>query len=409
MQWQQVIQVIRRLGNKRRHLWTILTGLVGMLLFGLGFALALIDLTAELDSPAILEFLTLEGIPQPLRTLIFLVAGAALLVYTLLRINEFILALAIPGATGSSLLNLVYERMTSAEKPHVVVFGSGIGLFIMLNAIKDQVSSVDIVLPMGEDVQLYEELLNANHLKMHHAFVATISGASLSAKFTDGEVIEGFLAIKETRHKSAIEQLYLKPHEPATTTQHNADLITAINDADAIIFGPTSLYSGIVASILPPDVSRALSQTAALKIFICPVMTEPGKTDNYSVSDHVTTVEKHGGFALDYVILNNKRISYDLARKYYDYGAEQVLLDLDEFEHTFLKVDFSHRLGEVRQLGSAVLIDGDMINASVQRILGQQEEKLVVRHDPDKLKTYFAKVFDHIEYRRTLNSREDTP
>ncbi|PJF34096.1 MAG: hypothetical protein CUN57_00440 [Phototrophicales bacterium] len=234
-------------------------------------------------------------------------------------------------------------------------------------------------------------------------YISKLPNGTLCAEFNDNTIVEGMLSIKETRNTSGIRRLYAKyDEEPNPSQIVNPELIDVIQRADAVVFGPTSLFSGIIASLLPPDVSTALRNTRALKIFICPVMTEPGKTDNFSVSDHVTHVEQHGNFNLDYVILNTKRISYALAEKYYDYGAEQVLLNLDEFEHTYLKVDFSALLGEIRQLNHAVLIDDDLINASVQKILGQSDEKLVVRHDPDKLKAVFEKIFDHIEYRRNL-------
>lgn len=405
MRWSKLLL---RPGGRRRWAGVTLVMLLGLLCTGLATATLLLDLASALNSP-LLAALTLAGLPQPLRTLAFLAVGLLLLGWGLGRINRYLFALILPNADpNTSLLNLVYERIASADKPRVVVFSNGIGLFIVLNAIKDEVSQVDVVLPMGEDIRIYSELLNANNLKLRNVFVANLPAGTLTARFTDGSEVEGFLAIKETRGRGAVQQLFIRPREAAAqnpsspTVESNSDLLTALRAADAVVFGPTSLFTGVIASLLAPDVAQTIAASDALKVFICPVMTEPGKTDQFSVSDHVATFERHAQFDLDYVILNNKRIAYDLARKYYDYGAEQVLLDLDEFEHTYLKVDFSDRLGEVRQLNRATLIEDDLINASVQKILGQADEKLVVRHDPEKLRRVFAKIFDFIEYRRQV-------
>lgn len=397
-QFSRWLQVLYGAGSRRRLLLLLSGLLIGVLAIGLGFAYLILFLGKATGN--LTQFTNF-----PLLGIALIGMGGAITLFNFVRLNERMMTYLSPDRDGQSVLNLVYERMASADKPRVVVFSNGIGLFILLNALKEKVSSVDVVLPQGEDTQIYGELLQANNLNLRNVYISKIPNGTLCAEFNDDTVVEGVLSIKETRNKPSIRRLYVKyanEQLPDASTNVNSELVDSLNNADAVIFGPTSLFSGIIASVLPFDVSHVLKHTRALKIFICPVMTEPGKTDNFSVSDHVTQVEQHGNFNLDYVILNTKRISYTLAEKYYDYGAEQVLLNLDEFEHTYLKVDFSARLGEIRQLNHAVLIDDDLINASVQKILGQSDEKLVVRHDPDKLKTVFEKIFDHIEYRRNL-------
>ena len=394
------LQILYRAGSRRRLLLLLSGLLVGILGVGLGFAYLMLFLAQSTGNQTLFAGNPLLGIG-------LIGVGVGFTLFNFVRLNERMITFLNPARDGQSVLNLVYERMASADKPKVVIFANGIGLFILLNALKEQVSSVDVVLPQGEDTQIYGELLQANNLNLRNVYISKIQGGTLCAEFNDDSVVEGVLSIKETRNTAGIRRLFVKypdDKSPISSDNVNAELVASIKQADAVIFGPTSLFSGIIASLLPPDVSSALRNTHALKTFICPVMTEPGKTDNFSVSEHVAQVEQHGNFNLDYVILNTKRISYTLAEKYYDYGAEQVLLNLDEFEHTYLKVDFSARLGEVRQLNHAVLIDDDLINASVQKILGQADEKLVVRHDPDKLKAIFEKVFDHIDYRRNLTS-----
>jgi uncharacterized cofD-like protein len=69
----------------------------------------------------------------------------------------------------------------------------------------------------------------------------------------------------------------------------------------------------------------------AVKMFICNVMTQPGETDDYSVSDHLQAVHDHVGHHLfDYVIVNNGEIPPQVQAQYAEKGAKAVHLDLDE-------------------------------------------------------------------------------
>jgi len=40
-------------------------------------------------------------------------------------------------------------------------------------------------------------------------------------------------------------------------------------------------------------VCDAIKKSKALKIYVCNVMTQPGETDGYSVSDHIKALERH--------------------------------------------------------------------------------------------------------------------
>ena len=62
-------------------------------------------------------------------------------------------------------------------------------------------------------------------------------------------------------------------------------------------------------------------------------MTQPGETDNYNVSDHVKAIIKHSrDQMIDYVIVNDQKISDDLIVNYKYQGAKQVLIDEDQIK-----------------------------------------------------------------------------
>ncbi|MFN8373210.1 MAG: 2-phospho-L-lactate transferase CofD family protein [Anaerolineae bacterium] len=397
MDWKKVLQP--GVNIKR---WLILL-LIGMTLTGLGIAHVLQNLTPDQTEGSLLWYLGLKFVAEPARTVIFLVAGVLISVGSFVQLNRHLLNALLPHGLSGGRLAVVYDR-EMANKPNVVIFGSGIGLLIFLNSLRDMVAGITVVLPMGEDTQLYRELLNANQLGLlRNVFVSTIPNATICAEFSDGHVLEGFLAIKDSKRFGFINRLFAKYRDdkPQMTVPENADIIKAIEAADAIIFGPASLFVGIIPSLLAQDVAAAVGQSRAAKIFVCNIMTEPGKTDGFSVTKHVSMLEQHGGFYLDYIILNKNRVAFDLAKKYHDSGADQVLLDFDEFENSHIKVNLADRSGEVRMLNRAVLIEEDLISAAVQRVLEggtnpryEADSKLVVRHDSEKMRAVFHRVFD---------------
>ena len=45
-------------------------------------------------------------------------------------------------------------------------------------------------------------------------------------------------------------------------------------------------------------------QVPTIKVYVCNVMSQPGETDGYSVSDHIRAIQNHAHASLDYVIVN---------------------------------------------------------------------------------------------------------
>ncbi|NWF71299.1 MAG: YvcK family protein [Chloroflexi bacterium] len=400
MEWKLIPNLMRP-GVKVKR-WIALL-LLSSVLLGLGLASLIQEFSQGQEAGSLLWYIALRFIEEPLRSLSLVIAGISASMLALVQLNRALINILVPQIEGGRLA-VVYDR-EATNKPNVVIFGSGIGLLIFLNSIKDMVSGVTVVLPMGEDMQLYRELLNANQLGLlRNVFIATLPNATICAEFSDGYVLEGFLAIKESHRYGSINRLFARYRDdlpPAATVPENAEILKAIESADAIILGPASLFVGIIPSLLAKDVATAVNHSRAAKIFVCNIMTEPGKTDGYSVSRHVSALEQHGGFYLDYVILNNKRVAFDLAKKYHESGADQVLLDFDEFENSHIKVNLADRSGEVRMLNRAVLIEEDLISAAVQRVLEggtnpryESDSKLVVRHDSEKMRAVFERVFD---------------
>ncbi|TDF97027.1 gluconeogenesis factor YvcK family protein [Paenibacillus piri] len=155
----------------------------------------------------------------------------------------------------------------------------------------------------------------------------------LKAEMADGTIVEGESKIPKAG--KIIKRVFIEPAEVSPLPE----AIDALRKADAILIGPGSLYTSILPNLLVPEISRTIVESNALKIFICNVMTQPGETDNYSVSDHLRAVHEHVGQNLfDYVIVNNGEIPPQVQSRYAEKGAKVVHLDLDEVTKKGYKV-----------------------------------------------------------------------
>ncbi|WP_116394255.1 YvcK family protein [Paenibacillus sp. ATY16] len=147
----------------------------------------------------------------------------------------------------------------------------------------------------------------------------------LKAEMADGTVVVGESMIPKAGKK--IKRVFVEPDN----VEPLPEAIEAIEQADAILIGPGSLYTSIIPNLLVPKLAKAIVESTAVKLFVCNVMTQPGETDGYSVSDHLKAVQEHIGHKLfDYVLVNDGEISPEVAEKYAEMGSTQVELDIDE-------------------------------------------------------------------------------
>ncbi|MBQ4901504.1 MULTISPECIES: gluconeogenesis factor YvcK family protein [Paenibacillus] len=147
----------------------------------------------------------------------------------------------------------------------------------------------------------------------------------LHAEMEDGSIITGESKIPEAGGK--IKRIFLEPEE----VEPLPEAVEAIREADAILIGPGSLYTSIIPNLLVPKLAEAvLENESAIKIFVCNVMTQPGETDDYTVSDHLQAVYEHVGHHLfDYVIVNDGEIPTQVQDFYAEKGAKPVQVDWD--------------------------------------------------------------------------------
>lgn len=147
----------------------------------------------------------------------------------------------------------------------------------------------------------------------------------LIAQYEDGSEVVGESQIPKSG--KPIKRVRIEPADAVPLEE----AVQAVEEADAIILGPGSLYTSIIPNLMVPGIASAVVRSRAVKIFVCNVMTQPGETDHYSVGDHVRAILRHvPEMSFDYILVNNGPISDEVLAKYAEKGAEPVRLDESE-------------------------------------------------------------------------------
>lgn len=162
----------------------------------------------------------------------------------------------------------------------------------------------------------------------------TNTDVHLVAELDNGCTLRGESLIGSARENgAAIKRLSLSPQHPKPSDA----VLGAIADADLIVMGPGSLYTSIIPNLLVDGVTDAIMDSRAKKLYVCNIMTQPGETDGYTVSDHLHAIESHSrqGIA-DCVLVNDMPIPPLLLEKYHLQNAAPVITDAEKLGGTQL-------------------------------------------------------------------------
>jgi len=201
----------------------------------------------------------------------------------------------------------------------------------------------------------------------------TLDKTNIGAILKDGTRVigEDNIADRVLLRNSPIEKIFLQPSvcEPAP------GVIKSIKEADLLVIGPGSLYTGIIPNMLLKEVADAIKRSEALKIFVSNIMTEPGQTDNYKVSDYINAIHEHvGKGVIEYCLVNESDIMPEYVRRYNEEGADLLETDKSALKATGVKI---------------VTCD-----------LAMTDDKGFIRHNPRKLgKAIMTIVCDNMDIR----------
>ena len=154
----------------------------------------------------------------------------------------------------------------------------------------------------------------------------TMEEMQICAELEDGTIVEKRADIPNIVNKksSKINRIFVNP----TNCRAAAGVIEAIEEADAVIIGPGNLYTNVIPNLLVKGVARAIKNCKGFKIYISNIMTDPGQTADYALSDHVKAIVDHvGEGVVDYCIYDTGEIVPEIIRKYNEDGADLVEQD----------------------------------------------------------------------------------
>ena len=184
-------------------------------------------------------------------------------------------------------------------------------------------SMLEITGSLKESINCLSKLLDVKHKVLP---ISEDSNLILMGVEEDGTIVEGEEQITKAHRK--FERICYK-EEPKVLPE----VVDAIKDADLIIFSMGSLFTSILPNIICKQVKEAINDSKAPLMYLCNAVTQPGETDNFTVSDHVKMLNSYLDRDIDVVIASNTKISKEMAKKYEtEEQKEPVEIDYEELE-----------------------------------------------------------------------------
>ena len=185
----------------------------------------------------------------------------------------------------------------------------------------------------SESVEKSKNVLNI----VGRVLPVTLDEMQICAELDDGTVIEERDRIKDIVYDKVakIERVFITPSNCVPAP----GVLESIKNADAIIIGPGSLYTNVIPNLLVKNVSKAIKESNAIKIYISNIMTEPGQTDNYSLSKHIKAILDHAWKRIvDYCIYDSGEIIPEFIKIYNKRGQDVVEQDIQKSKELGVKL-----------------------------------------------------------------------
>ena len=233
-------------------------------------------------------------------------------------IKESLVALSYNEQVMEGILNLKYEKGMLKN----LSFGD-----IYLYSMKELYGD------FTESIERSKDVLNITG----RVLPVTLDEIKICAELENGMVVEEKEKIPEIVFDKVtkINRIYISPSNCVPAP----GVLEAIKNADAIIIGPGSLYTNVIPNLLVKNVSKTIKESKAIKIYVNNIMTEPGQTDNYSISDHIQAIIDHAGEGvIDYCIYDTGEIVPEYIRKYNREGQDLVEQDIQKCKDKGIKL-----------------------------------------------------------------------
>ena len=194
---------------------------------------------------------------------------------------------------------------------------------LLLTAVQEMTGS------LSEGIEVLSKILNLKG----KVVPLTEDNVTLMGEMIDGSIVEGEHEL--TVDKRQIKRVFYK--EEATPTK---EAIDAIKAADLIILSMGSLFTSIIPNLICDEIVEALDSSKAKILYTCNIVTQPGETDNFTVTDHVKMLNKYlKKRKVDVVIANSGYIDVKMAEKYKTLEQKDpVIYDEENFDNFDMQV-----------------------------------------------------------------------
>ena len=155
----------------------------------------------------------------------------------------------------------------------------------------------------------------------------------LMGEMADGSVIEGEHNI--TENHNAVKRVFYK-EKPVSTKE----AVRALEDADLIVLSMGSLFTSIIPNLICEEIVEAIDRSKGKIMYVCNMVTQPGETEDFKVSDHIKLINQYlGKRKIDVVVANDGAIDEKMAKRYESLEQKDpVVLDCETTEGLVSKV-----------------------------------------------------------------------
>ncbi len=157
----------------------------------------------------------------------------------------------------------------------------------------------------------------------------------LMGEMEDGSIVEGEHHITLSNNTSGIKRVFYK-EKPVPTNE----AVRALEEADLILLSMGSLFTSIIPNLICDEILDAIDRSKGKIMYVCNMVTQPGETEGFKVSDHVKLLNQYlGKRKIDVVIANDGKIDEEMAKRYESLEQKDpVELDREETEGLVEKV-----------------------------------------------------------------------
>lgn len=319
--------------------------------------------------------------------LLILACGAILTILGIKKMVKSFITIFLPNRE-KELVEIVYQKRQLEKGPKIIVIGGGTGLSVLLHGLKEYTSNITAIVTVADDggssgrlreqfdmlppgdirnclvaladaEPLMRELFQfrftgESEFKGHNfgnlfitamskvtgdfekaikesskvlairgrVIPSTLEKIQLVAEHQDGKETFGETKISESH--SPIKRVYLNPRDARPCPES----LEAIEQADAIVLGPGSLYTSVIPNLLIDSTKELICNSRAIKVYVCNVMTQSGETDNFTAFDHLNAIVSHTRpDIIEYCIVNTQKVPPELLAKYKEENAYPVFPD----------------------------------------------------------------------------------